>query len=172
MITYIFRCNGVDLCAIVQESHTTLSINSHSSYILGPMPTLKGVWIQEGSLLEWLYALGTSIWRFFGMVAVVRGVQAHFFDVIPSLPFNCGFTPQSLHKWTVMDKMFQATTVIAALLCLGILYSPCQVHHKFLSNPNDSIRIFTSFVLISSSTFFLQVHQNVGLVPLGWASCL
>ena len=59
-----------------------------------------------------------------------------------------------------MDKMFWATTVRAVLLlCLGILYSPCQVHHKFLSNPINSVRIITLFVLISSSTFFLQVWQ-------------
>ena len=59
-----------------------------------------------------------------------------------------------------MDKMFWATTVIAVLLlCLGILYSPCQAHPKFLSNPNNSVRIIAPFVLISSSAFFLQVHQ-------------
>ena len=55
--------------------------------------------------------------------------------------------------------MFQATTVITALLCLGILYSPCQVYHKFLSNPINSVGIITPFVLISSGAFFLQVCQ-------------
>ena len=62
-----------------------------------------------------------------------------------------------------MDKMFQATTVIAVLLlCLGILYSPCQAHHKFLSNPINSIGIIAPFVLVSFGTFFLQVLQMCG----------
>ena len=51
MITYIFRHDGVDLGAIVQESHTTLTIYIHFSYVFDPMPMLKGVQIQEGSLL-------------------------------------------------------------------------------------------------------------------------
>ena len=124
------------------------------------MPTLKGVWIQEGSLLGWLYALGTSVWRFFGMVAVVRGVQAPFFNAILSLPFNCGFSLKVFMSIQLQIKVFWATTAIAALLlCLGILYNPCQVHHRFLSNPINSTGIIVPFTLISSSTFFLQVHQ-------------
>ena len=92
MITYIFGGDGVDLHSIIQQSHAALSIYPHSRYIFDPMPTLKGVWIQEGSLLGWLYTLGTSIRRFFGVLAVVRGVQAPFFNVALSLPFNCAFS--------------------------------------------------------------------------------
>ena len=66
-----------------------------------------------------------------------------------------------------MDKMFWATTVIAALLiCLGILYSPYQVHHKFLSNPINSVRTITPFILVSFGIFFLQVCQMYG-----WCFC-
>ena len=62
-----------------------------------------------------------------------------------------------------MDKIIWATTVIAAfLLCLGVLYSPCQVHPKFLSNPLNSIGIIVSFIIISSGAFFLQVCQLHG----------
>ena len=44
-----------------------------------------------------------------------------------------------------MDKMFQATMVIAVLLLhLGILYNPQQVHHELFSNPIDSVRIIPS----------------------------
>ena len=78
----------------------------------------------------------------------------------PLLAIQLWLLSQSLHKQTVMDKMFQATTVIAVLLlCLGILYSPCQVHHKFFSNPIDSVRIIAPFILISSGAFFLQACQ-------------
>ena len=59
-----------------------------------------------------------------------------------------------------MERMFWATTMITALLlCLGIFYSPCQVHHKPFGNPFDSAWIDTLFVLISPSVFFLQMHQ-------------
>ena len=62
VITYILRHDGVDLGTIVQESHTTLPIYPHSSYILNLMPLLKGVWIQEGSLWSGFYASRASIW--------------------------------------------------------------------------------------------------------------
>ena len=58
-----------------------------------------------------------------------------------------------------MDKMFWATTMIAVLLCLGILYSPCQVHHKLFGNPFDSTWIVAVFVLVSPGIFFLQMCQ-------------
>ena len=62
-----------------------------------------------------------------------------------------------------MDKMFWATTVIAALLlCLGIFYNPCKVHQKLLSNPIDSFGIITPFILVSSGAFFLQECQMHG----------
>ena len=59
-----------------------------------------------------------------------------------------------------MDKMFQATTIIAVLLCLGVLFSPCQAHHKLFSNPFDSARIITLFILITPGVLFLQMHQT------------
>ena len=92
MITYIFSHDGIDLCTIVQESLTTLSIYPHSSYVFDSMPASKGVWIQEASLLWWLYALGTSVQRFFGVLTIVGGVWALFFYAVPSLPFNCAFS--------------------------------------------------------------------------------
>ena len=76
-----------------------------------------------------------------------------------------------------MDKIFPVTTVTAVLLlclgiiyspcqllavlllCLDILYSPCQVHHEVFSNLINSIGIIAPFVFISSGIFFLQVHQ-------------
>ena len=94
----------------------------------------------ERSLLGWLYTLETSVLRFFGVVAIVRVVQAAFINAISSLSFNSGFSLKVLHKQTILDKMFWATTVIAVLLlCLGILYSPCQAHHKFFSQTMNSI---------------------------------
>ena len=56
--------------------------------------------------------------------------------------------------------MFQATTMIAVLLpYLGVLYSPCQVHHKFFSNPFNSTWIIALFILISPGVLFLQMCQ-------------
>ena len=69
--------------------------------------------------------------------------------------------------------MFWATAMIAVLLLhLGILYSPCQAHHKFFSNPFDSAWIVALFVLVSPGIFFLQIcqmhcwHSGGGLVAL------
>ena len=93
------------------------------------------------------------------MLTIARGVQAPFFDAVPSLPFNCGFS-LSLYERTIMDKMFWATTMIAMLLLhLGTLYSPCQAHHKLLGNPFNSTQVIALFVPISPSIFFLQICQ-------------
>ena len=58
--------NSVDLGAIVQDSH---AIESHSGYVLDPMPSVKGVGIQEGSWCSAFYALGVLSLGTFGMVA-------------------------------------------------------------------------------------------------------
>ena len=58
-------CNGVDLGAIVQESHVSLPIDSYPGYILNPVPSVKGVRIQEGSLCLVFYALGVPSWDTF-----------------------------------------------------------------------------------------------------------
>ena len=83
---------------------------------------------------------------------------------LPSLmlPPPCHITvcfPQSLYKQTIMDKMFQATIMITELLHLGILYSPCQAHHKLFSNPFYSAWIIALLVLSSPSILFLQMCQ-------------
>ena len=54
--------NGADLGAIVQESHASLSIESYPGYILNPVPLIKGVGIQEGSLCLAFYTLGVLSW--------------------------------------------------------------------------------------------------------------
>ena len=61
----------------------------HSGYVFDPVPSLKRVQIQEGSLQGGLYALGASIWGVFVALVVVGGIQAPFIDAIPSFPFNC-----------------------------------------------------------------------------------
>ena len=122
------------------------------------MPTLKGVWIQEGSLLGCLYTLRTSVWGLFDVLAVVGGIWGPFFDAIPSLPFNCVFFLK-IHKQTIMDEMFQAATMKAMfLLSLGILYSPCQAHHKLFGNPFNSAGTIASIIFITPGILFLQMH--------------
>ena len=60
--------NGVDVGAIVQESHASLTVDSYSGYVLDPVPSVKGVGIQEGSLCLAFYTLGVTSWGNFGMV--------------------------------------------------------------------------------------------------------
>ena len=56
--------------------------------------------------------------------------------------------------------MFGAATMIAAfILCLGILYSPCQAHHELISDSFDSTRIIVLFVFIAPSILFPQMCQ-------------
>ena len=80
--------SGVDLCAIVQESHATVSVDSHSGHVLNPVPLVKGVRIQEGSLHSVFYAWRIPSWGTFGMVAFSWGAQAPFFGALPSLQFK------------------------------------------------------------------------------------
>ena len=80
--------NGVDLGAIVQESHVSLPIDFYSGHILDPLPTVKGPGIQEGSLHLAFYSLGVMSWGTFGMVTFPWGAQAHFFSAVPSLQFK------------------------------------------------------------------------------------
>ena len=56
MIAYIPQCDGIYLGAIVQKGHATFPIYLHFSYVLNPVPLLKRVWIQEGSLQGCFYA--------------------------------------------------------------------------------------------------------------------
>ena len=86
MILHIIRCDGIDFCAIVQESLTAFPVDLHFSYIFDPVPMLEGFQIQEGSLLGSCYASGTSL----------LGVWAPFLDAFPSLQFNCIFSLEAL----------------------------------------------------------------------------
>ena len=60
-----------NLGTIVQEGHTTFPIYPHFSYVFNPVPSLKGVQIQEGSLLSSLYALAASVWGSFAVFVIV-----------------------------------------------------------------------------------------------------
>ena len=110
VITYIFGGDGVDLHPIVQQGYAALPIYPHSSYVFISMPMSKGVWIQEGSLLWWLYTMGTSIERFFGLLPFARGVQAPFLNTVPSLSFNCAFSLKvfmSRQLWIKCSRLLQ-----------------------------------------------------------------
>ena len=59
-----------------------------------------------------------------------------------------------------MDEVFWAVTMVAAfLICLGILYGPCQAYHKLFCNSFDSARIVSLLVFITTGVLFLQIHQ-------------
>ena len=81
--------NGVDLDAIIQESHASLSIDPYPGYVLNPVPLIKGIGIQEGSLCSGIYALGIPSWSTFGGVTFIWGAQAPFFGTISSFQFKC-----------------------------------------------------------------------------------
>ena len=89
MIAYIPQHDGIYLGTIVQESHTTFSIYLYSGYVFDPLPSLKRVQIQEGSLQGGFDALRACAWGLFMVLFVVRGVHAPFVNAIPSFPFNC-----------------------------------------------------------------------------------
>ena len=106
MTLHIIRHGGIDLHAIIQESHAALSVDLHFGYIFDPIPMLKGVWIQEGSLHELSYALGTSSQGFLGIVIFVWGAQAPFFNTTPSLQFNCIFSLEAVTNGQLQIKYF------------------------------------------------------------------
>ena len=81
-------CNGVDLGAIVQESHASIPIDSHSGYILNSVPSVTGVGIKGGSLCLAFYALNVPSWGTFSGVTFAWGAQAPFFGAIPSFQFK------------------------------------------------------------------------------------
>ena len=80
--------NGVSLCTIVQESHAALPMNPYPGYIFDPIPLVKGIGIQEGSLCLASYTLGTPSWGTFSMSAFPWGAQTPFFGIVPSLQFK------------------------------------------------------------------------------------
>ena len=82
-------CNDVNLCTIVQESHTAIHINPYPGYVLNPVPSVKGIGIQEGSLCLAFYALDVPCLGTFGMVMFAGGSWAPFFGAIPSFQFKC-----------------------------------------------------------------------------------
>ena len=82
---------------------------------------LKGVWIQEGSLLGGHYTSRTSVWGLFDMLALVTGVQAPFFIAILSLVFNCFFSFKVFTVQAFTDEVLLVATMVAAFLIhLGI----------------------------------------------------
>ena len=57
MILNVSWHNGVNLCTMVQETHTALPTDFYPGHVLNPIPSVKGVRIQEGSLCMAFYAL-------------------------------------------------------------------------------------------------------------------
>ena len=110
MITYVPWCDGIYLSTIVQEGHTTFPIYPHFSYVFNPIPLLKGVWIQEGSLQSSFYTLGASISVFFMVLVIFGGTWAPFIDAIPSFPFHCFFSLEvftSSQLWMKCSRLLQ-----------------------------------------------------------------
>ena len=66
-------CYGIYLHTIIEESHTTLSVDLHLGYIFGPIPMLEGIRMQEGSLHTLSSALGTTSVAAFSVVTFVGG---------------------------------------------------------------------------------------------------
>ena len=89
MIAYIPWHDSIYLGTIIQEGHTTFPIYLYSSYIFDPIPSLKRVWIQAGSLQGGFYTSGASVWGLFVALVIIRGIWAPFIDAISSFSFNC-----------------------------------------------------------------------------------
>ena len=86
MIDGLFQCDGIYLGTIVQEGHTTFPIYLHFNYVFNPVPSLKRVWIQEGSLWGGFYTSEAPIWGLLVMLIITGGVLAPFINGIPILP--------------------------------------------------------------------------------------
>ena len=106
MSLHVAGHNGIYLHAIIEQGHTTLSIDPHLGYILNPMPPLDRIRIQEGSMCALLYVLGAPSGDVIDMVTFIWGAQAPFFGAVPSFWFKCesgldAFTNgQSWMKWS------------------------------------------------------------------------
>ena len=155
MITYVPQCDGIYLGTIVQEGHTTFTIYPHFSYVFDPMPSLKGVWIQEGSLWIGFYASGASILGSSQHLSLLEGSRLPSLTPSPPSCLAVSFL-WNLYKWAIVDEMFWAATVVAAfLICLGIFHSPCQTNHELLGYPLDSARIITLWIHIITGVLLL-----------------
>ena len=89
------------------------------------------------------------------VLVVVGGVQAPFIDAVLSLPFNCFFCLEVFTSGQLQMKMFQAATVVTAfLICLNVLYIPCQMYHELFCNSFNSARIVTLLVFIIAGVLF------------------
>ena len=102
--------DGVDLCTIVQDSHTFLPIVPYSGYILYPIPLGKGIGIQEGSLDLAFYTWGFLPWDTLSVATFPWGVWAPFLSTNPSfwfkgefasVPASCG---QLQIKWSGLSQ--------------------------------------------------------------------
>ena len=154
MITHILRHDGVYLGTIVQEGHTTLPIYPHLSYVFNPIPSLKGVWIQEGSLWSGFTPQeppsGGSLWHWLllegsGLPSSMPSPPCHLTVSFPwnSLQAgNCG--------WNVLGCYSSSS----AFYLLGHPYSPCQANHKLFWHSFDSTRIITLLIFIITSILF------------------
>ena len=60
--------DGVYFCAVIKEGYAALSIYPYPGYIFDPMQLVKGIGIQEGSLVMMSYALGIPSWDAFDVV--------------------------------------------------------------------------------------------------------
>ena len=89
MILNKTQCDGVYLCAIIEEGYTSLSVNPYPGYNFNPIPLMEGIRIQEGSLFTMPYALGILLWANFGMAAFPWGSQLPFSSTVPSFQFKC-----------------------------------------------------------------------------------
>ena len=154
MITYILRMMVLILGTIVQESHTALPIYPHSSYILDPMPSLKGSGFKKGvyevvlSPQEPLF--GGCSWHWL----LSEGSGLPLLMLCPPCHLTVSF-PWSLYKRAIVDEMFQAATVVAVfLICLGVLYNPCQAYHNLFHNSFNSAGIVTLLIFIIVGVLF------------------
>ena len=109
MILNKIQCDGVYLCAIIEEGHAALSINPYPGYIFDPISSVEGIGIQEGSVCMVPYALGSPSWDTFGLDTLTSGVWGPFYGTIPSFWF----------KWVAVLDAF--TSGHLWIKCSGLL---------------------------------------------------
>ena len=154
MITYVPRHDGIYLGTIVQEGHTTFPIYPYFSYVFNPIPLLKGVQIQEGSLWSGVYALGASIWGLLLCLLLSEGSRIPSLMPSPPSHLTVSYLWKSLQVGNCRRNVLGCYNGNSISHLFGCLSPPLPNKPKLLCHPLDSTGIITLWILIIASVLF------------------
>ena len=150
--------NGVNLCTIVQESHADLPIHPYPGYVFNPIPSVKGIRIQEGSLLFGILCLGCPVMGHLWHGCLSLRGPGSLLQHNPLSPVKMLVCSRCHYWWTISDKVIQAATVITMfLLLLSILHCSGKAYSEFPCHAFNAIWVFAVSTFLFVSVLFLQV---------------